>query len=392
MGEKVGIKTAKKLDKSAFFQNVIIALLSIVIFFGIGEIIFRAVYPEYRGYILTENITYGKRMYKAPLLEGETRVRSADSITDLNPGDHVVLVFGDSVTFGYGLVYEDIFWSYWQRMLKLEGSNTKVLAITKYGNNVVNIFKTIRKTIRLAKEKELNVDGVIYQFNFNDVLPFKAEDLKDLKHIKNKNSGITKIILKLVYLRTMYLNHSVMLRVLSNKLTHLLFSNKNVPCEDLGYDGLGYYTYSFGGRNSKAMASKLWGNLEQDLTSLLLETKQIPFVLLVTPIPQFLEPEMSIHSMSRPKRFDCATINPIERLEDISQKLNFHLVNPTDYMKEFFENSIQEQNPQRFYHINDDNHPNEIGSKYFSEYSYIKIFREGLVPSEKRVRGKRVGK
>ena len=34
--------------------------------------------------------------------------------------NNVILVFGDSISGGHGLAYEDIYWARWQRLLEFE--------------------------------------------------------------------------------------------------------------------------------------------------------------------------------------------------------------------------------------------------------------------------------
>ncbi|MBN1870879.1 MAG: hypothetical protein JW847_09925 [Candidatus Omnitrophica bacterium] len=369
----------QECKKEEFLKIGLTILLSLVIFLGIGEIVFRAFYPDYKDFIFSKEYTYGKQKYEQEIFGGKTRMRTKGSLLEMNPEDHVVLVFGDSVTFGYGLAYEDIYWSYWQRMLDLVGSKIKIIAIAQYGNNYASNFEAIRETVTQNRDK-FHIDGIIYQYNFNDLLPYSPDDLKGMKHLSTRSVWISKVVQKLAYIRLRYLNHSVMLRVLSNKFARLMYRNSNVGCRDLGLDGLESYTYSFVGENSEETSLRLWDDFKKDLLKTRLEAKEIPFVLLVSPIAQMIEPEMKNHVLSRPKRFDCAKAKPAELLADISREVNIHFVDPTMYMKEKFDNYVNGGNPERFFHLNDDNHPNALGSKYFSEYSYVKIFGGKIVP------------
>ncbi len=371
------------MKKNGFFSILCKATISILIVFACGEIIFRAFFPEYRGYILTKDITYGKKRYDVAILGGKTRSRTSDLTLDIKPTDHIILEFGDSVSVGYGLAFEDIFWNYWQRMLKLEGSDVKVISINSYGVNYTDNFLAMRTAVKKYKELTPHIDGVVYQFNFNDILPYDSADLKHMEYLESKSSFITQMIKKLVYVRTVYLNHSVMLRVLANKITHALYRNSKIPCERLGIEALGEYSYCFGSKGLEETSQKIWDRFESDLKITKTELGDIPFIILISPIAELIEPEMKINVLSRPRRFDCATIDPRKQLTRITQESNINLIDPSVYMKTNFENYIKGDNPVRFYHINDDDHFNEIGAKYFSEYSYMKIFKEGLIPIQK---------
>ena len=361
-----------------FLRDVFIATVMTLVLLGFGELIFRAFYPEYRGYLFSDNLTYSKYQYIDSVLGGKMRVRTPSSV-EPKRGEHIILVFGDSVSRGYGLAYEDIYWTYWQRMLDLKGSHVKVVALSAYGNNYKNNTGGMLDTPQKYREKGIYVDGVIYQFNFNDLYPYTAEDIKAQKNFEQKTGWISNIILKLVDIRLRYLNHSVMQRVLTNKMTQLFYNNTNKPCEDLGSDALADYTYTFIGKGSEQVALNIWQDFEDSLVATKRELGDIPFVVLVSPLMEFVDPNMAVHSLSRQKRFDCVTIDPVQKLRAICEKYGIYFVNPTDYIKGYFDHYRAGQNPQRFYFINDDNHMNDIGSKYFAEYSYMKNFEEEII-------------
>ena len=361
-----------------YLKDFSIAIVMTLVLLGFGEIIFRAFYPEYRGYLFSENLSYGKFHYQDFILGGWRRVRTPSSVEPKH-GEHIILVFGDSVSRGYGLAYEDIYWTYWQRMFDLKGSHVKVVALSAYGNNYENNIGGMLDLPQKYREKGIYVDGAIYQFNFNDLTPYTAQDIKAQNHFEQNQGWLTKIILMLVDIRLRYLNHSVMQRVLTNKMTHLFYNNTNKPCEDLGSDALWDYTYTFMGKGSEQAGLSIWQDFEDSLVKTKRELGDIPFVVLVSPLMEFVDPNMAVHSLSRPKRFDCATIDPVRKLRAICEKNGIHLVDPTDYIKGYFDHYRAGQNPQRFYFINDDNHMNEIGSKYFAEYSYMKIFEEEII-------------
>ncbi|MFH1318419.1 MAG: hypothetical protein ABIH71_05340, partial [Candidatus Omnitrophota bacterium] len=355
-------------------KNMLIVGMVMGLFFLCGEIGFRAFFPEYRNHIFSSNLTLGKKMKYTSIYGIDVRSRTLQDNLKINSDDNIILVFGDSVTAGYGLAYEDIFWNYWQRMLDLEGRNVKIVSIAGFGNNFSNGFDNITKITNWFHENNFKIGGIIYQFNFNDLIPYTSKDIKYFKHLRSKSCIISKIIIFTNSIRVKFLYRSVMIRVICNKLTRLFYHRGSVSCGGLGVDALGEYTYSFGAENFEILSNKIWDEFENRLMRVRADFDNIPFVLLITPIAEFIDPDEVIYTLSRPRRFDCATIKPIDKLESICRELEVILVNPIEYMRKYFNNYVIEGNPARFYHINDDNHLNEIGAKYFAEYSYRKIF------------------
>lgn len=351
------------------------ALIIIILLFG--ELLFRVIFPELTGKICAKNIIHGKKLYTAQPDYGKFLLREPAKGVKEKLRSSSIILCGDSVTLGVGLAYEDLYWSYWQRMFELENRDISIIAPEGVGNNFVNNINSIKEIFENLKGKT-HIEGVVYQFNYNDILPYSNEQIKKMKDIQ---------ALKWSFLRSVHefkwavLYQSTMLRIifenadiLKNKLPGFL---RNIIC----VEPVHRYTYVFGMKGYEAGSERLWKEFESNLESLHKRLGDTPIVIIVSPIMQTIDPDMRVHTYSLiPKEeMSKATINPIERLKRICSRLNISLVDPTAYMKEHFENYIKEGNPVKFYLPNDDNHFNEIGSKYFAEYSYEKIFRENRI-------------
>jgi len=350
-----------------------------------GEICCRAFFPEYKGHIVKKGTALGKKYRRVNCYGFDMRARHPGSCpVDLTPNDTVVIVTGDSVAEGYGMAYDDTLWACWQRYMDLENIPLKIFPVSKAGHNYQDNFNEISRAIKVLSENQVNIAAVVYQFNLNDLVPFTRKDIRQLKHLESKNSFITNVTMKLVRLRHVYLNHSVMFRVMTNAMARLLFDNSGTPCECLGLEGLAGYTYTFGASGSEAVSATIWEDFREQMKKTLEATGETPFILLFTPIAQFIDPEMRTHPLSRPLRFDCATLNPAEKLEIMAENMNFHFINPGPYMKTAFQNYRQDGNPCRFFLFNDSNHFNETGARYFAEYTFFRIFNQIGINAESR--------
>jgi hypothetical protein len=89
-----------------------------------------------------------------------------------------------------------------------------------------------------------------------------------------------------------------------------------------------------------------------------------------------VHPNLPEHHVALPIRMDCATIDPVERLFDMSRRLGFSICNPTSYLTDAFQRYRAEGNMKTLFHENDDNHPNETGSLLIGEYCYERLLQE----------------
>lgn len=384
--------------------NFLLIIISLILFFGIGEVFFKSFYPEWNRD--NDNFTkssdgtgvgkiHGKFFYLKKTDGLEIRVPNEDSKPISNDDDQVILIIGDSVTAGFGLAYQDVYWERWRRKLNFDGKKYKLLPLAQLGNNFVDNVEAIQETINIIENKNknmANVKGIIYLFNLNDITPYRSAVTTDI--FNTTRSGrqsplpvalsflrgipILEPLASVLYMNTwklrVLLGESHMYRVIRYKIYRYIFDNSKVPCGDLGEYGLGMYRYSFGMKGFEDESEKLWVSFEDSVKTLRSANSSIPFFIILSPTSVMIDPNNHVHSLSERLRFDCATIDPVKRLERIAEKFKFSFINPSDYMKRQFDLYNAESNPERFYFIDDSNHFNKSGSEFFSEYTYHEIF------------------
>jgi len=369
--------------------NICIGIASIFFFLLAGEIICRAFFPEWTGFVFGNGLSYNKNVYTISYNGLGIRVPSEFSELQLAPDDTIIVVLGDSYSAGFGLSYQDIFWQRWQRKFDLKGENIKIISISGYGNNFIDNIESIKRSVDIFKDQFLL--GIVYQFNLNDIHPIRKsmrnEVNEENKEIGQKNLTdvlnpikfrMVENILNSIYdgsskLR-IYLKRSVFYRVFHHVLYKILYSNLNTDCEDLGFDGMGVYTWTFGMHGFEKESKDLWGTFERNISEIFSITSPIPFFIILTPISEMIDPQEHIHFLNKPYRFDCATIDPVKRLRMLCEHLGIHFINPTSFIKSQFEMLYIENNLERFYFIDDDNHLNKTGSEYFAEYTFEEIY------------------
>ena len=90
--------------------NICIGIASIFFFLLAGEIICRAFFPEWTGFVFGNGLSYNKNVYSISYNGLGIRVPSEFSQIELAPDDTIIVVLGDSYSAGFGLSYQDIFW------------------------------------------------------------------------------------------------------------------------------------------------------------------------------------------------------------------------------------------------------------------------------------------
>ncbi len=372
--------------------NIVLLCVSVSVFFGLAELAARAFYPDFAGQIHNQELTAGKRIHNGEVFGLETRLPAEGASVEPSPGSPVLLVLGDSVTKGYGLSYHDTYWAIWQRYISLQGRPDSVISLSGYGNNFMDNIDLVIQGIDRFKDRNADITAVVYQFNFNDLLPSTRLDLQEI----NQNQPIFESLRQgatIQHLRHTILNHSVFLRLTSIKISSL-FHRDNASCSTLGVKAMGGYSYSFKAQGFEEQGERSWQSFEQNLEVLIRSLGDIPFTMLISPISPMVHPNLPEHHVALPVRMDCATINPIERLYDLSRRLGFSICNPTPYLAAAFLRYRAEGNMKTLFHENDDNHPNESGSLLIGEYCYEQLRQKDNIWDEQhalRKRARRLG-
>lgn len=348
--------------KNIFFI-LSINMLILVTILGILEISFRSIYPEFKGHTHSEKLTVGKKRHFANFYGFNIRSIKNQKEIKVDPEKELILVFGDSITGGYGHAYHDIWWKKLEELLKIRGLNYQFIPIGGFGYNFVDNIENILTLLEKNLLKNKKPKKIIYQFNFNDILHHRSSNLKQKISKQSLWSKFSKF-------RYEHLNKSVFLRVIQY-YGGILIRKRSGSCEERKYDALGQYSYTYGSQFVSSDAELYWQSFENNISSSsqFLEREGIPFEIVVAPIlHQIDKHRIHPYNFHLNLDFSCATIDPLERLKEITRNNNIVIYDPTIYLRDQFENRVNDDNFMRFYFVGDTNHFTPIASNYIGQF------------------------
>ena len=94
----------KKFLKIIFINSFL--FFSLLIF---GELLTRSFFPDFKGDYYSEKITRSKK-FNVGIIEGIPVVRIPNNFWRANTNSDLLILIGDSITQGFGMAYEDIYW------------------------------------------------------------------------------------------------------------------------------------------------------------------------------------------------------------------------------------------------------------------------------------------
>ncbi len=348
---------------SSFFAIILI----------IGELFFRAFYPEFKGDYFSENITRSIN-YRKGNFKGIELARTPRNGFLIDTDSDMFLIIGGSITQGFGLPYEDIYWVKIKRLHNLiKESKLEVIAINDSSIYRSNIMDQVRIASNEFSQKN---KYIIYQFNFNDVVTNRSQKNKNMD--KQENNILASFDQYLRILAIQHLHKSVMVRV-SRYYIGLIKRNSIISksCKEKGILSLQGYTYAFGSKGFEKEAQLSWQMFEGNLSKLKDLASELEAKLIVFISPTVFDIDInSIHPYINPYGLDfsCSTIEPREKLRRISKQYNIRLIDPTSYLKKRFESNLKDGNFIRFYMAGDVNHITPTASSHLSNYLFSKIF------------------
>ncbi len=392
----------------AKIKSVLITLLATLLLFTGLEFLSRIVFPEFKDQIHSKNKTLGKNFYLSEDVPG--RVPYPHYLKDLNKP--LVLILGDSISHGYGKAYEDIYWVRLQRLMQLELGDRapEFISLSYYGNKLSDSIVELKKY--LQKNQGVKISEIIYQFNFNDIVPEAysraslhknnendvlnktKEEKKLIVNVDEQSSGEVSVSahkgkeinenseINLQYSswfkmlsqwRSEYLNHSVFLRT-AQHYAGAVIRKRSGTCEERGLNALGPYTWTYGSRKYSAESKILWENFSDALEQLveLANKHQIKLSIVISPLLFDID-KTGEHLYYNYLNYDfsCATINPRTRLETVANKLKVNLYDPTEFIKNSFEMRSKEKNFTPFFFTADENHITPVASSLMADYLYV---------------------
>jgi hypothetical protein len=388
-------------------KSILATLLATMLLFTGLEVCSRIFFPEFKDQIHSYQKTLGKNYYLSNVVPG--RVPYPEYLSNLNKP--LVLILGDSISHGYGKAYEDIYWVRLQRLMQLElGDNApEFISLSYYGNQLSDSMTELQSFIK--KNQSVKISEIIYQFNFNDIVPEaysratlhkkiepkdqsnvdinnqdtnvkqpslgnssesvnKAKESKANNDINIQYSAWFKVFARW---RSEFLNYSVFLRT-AQHYAGMIIRNKSGTCEERGLDALGPYTWTFGSRKYSDESALLWQNFYDVLKELvaMANTHHIKFSIVISPLLFDIDTS-GAHPYYNYLNYDlsCATVNPRIKLASIASKLGVNLYDPTDFIKNSFDMRLKEKNFSPFFFTADENHITPVASSLMADYLYV---------------------
>lgn len=311
---------------------------------------------------------------------GKTKFRVSRLNEKIEFNDRKSIWFlGDSITNGYGVKFEDVYYSVFQSKF---AEDINIYNSSNYNSSYLNTFSNLNETvIKFLKP----YDTVIYQFNFNDIIDI-ASKISSLERIKNENKNnegqinqsnaifkdediphkrkFISIIVNTNIFRYKYLNHSAFFKLIQHHASIFVRKTKG-SCEERELDALGPYTYSYFGRNYEEKSQKLWDLFLENIlkTEKELRSKKINFVVLIPPISLEVKNHTKINKLNYD--LNCSTKNGHHYLLKILNKNKIKFIDTLPYFNSFIENINTET--VSLFHSYDTNHPNKKGHELIAD-------------------------
>lgn len=300
-------------------------------------------------------ISKGINTYYKIIDDIQFRVINKSENLDFENEYQSVWFFGDSVTNGYGVEYQNNFPILFNDMLKSEGKKVNIFNNAQYGATV-NFKNKLLNDATISKFKSNDI--IIYQFNFNDIT--EIAKTKNKKSNPNEASFLINLTNNSQVFRYKYLNHSALIKFLSNYAKKIVRKTSG-DCNKRGLFALGEYTHAYSALGFEKESEESWNSFENTLLEIKnqLKEKNINFYVLISPISL----QVLNHSYIDKINLDlnCSTINARKKILNFLEENNFNIIDPLDNFNSSSEMSKKENNFIPLFHLGDTNHPTKKG-------------------------------
>jgi hypothetical protein len=335
------------------FKLISINLIVLFSLFIFMEILSRAFFPEFNNQTFAMGkISSGKNIINGNLYGKQYRMKNKNDQFNYSNKSLIVIV-GDSITQGYGLDYEDIYWVETKKILNdLNENKIQILPSGGFGSTISHHSNEIKEWVEKIEENK-KINHLVYQFNYNDITP------KILMTNIKENFVLTKNEYAFHALRYRYLNKSTFLRLMQFYAGRLRL-NRSGDCMSRGLDALWRYSWVYGSKIIKDESELLWKEFDSKIQKfkIFLNKKNIKLTVLIVPILLEIDPNNISGQNTMNLDLKCKTIDPHKKLTSILNKNEIGFVSTNKEIKETFESKVLMNNEELFFIAGDYNHIN----------------------------------
>lgn len=312
-------------------------LLVFAVLFGVIELGVRWVAPDYANAYFNNDRTWGQPVYRH--LRWGHRVAKSDVDAPYERTDTAeerILFLGDSVTFGYGVEFEDSYSQVAARLLAEAGCRARVDAVGRLHSNLPSLLA--------GGGQEFIVDvyqanWLIYQFHPNDVVTSLAPKKHDDELTAEE---------RFEKFRISWLNRSAFLKWLQSFINRELSAANPTSLEDSLY---------YSPKSDPVAYERNWQFFERTVadTQKMLADHGIGFAILLSPEAH----RVSSQEIDNDLGVDASTIKewPNARVEGIAKALGIPTLDPLPALQNY-----RRDNPdRRLFFPNDSAHPTRVG-------------------------------
>ena len=237
----------------------------LLLIFLILELFIRVTMPIYSERYIYETKNknqinmFGINIFNKEIGKDDFSLTIRDSKIEKNLNDKKIIIdlIGDSVSKGYGLRYQDTFFSISENILNELNYNLSIVPYALSGTNLINNFDSFKKFF--YKNYETKKRLLIYQFNYNDIVPLNDSKIR---WQSEELSLFQKAIIFSGKFRYKYLNKSSLLSFIQFNLGKIKYK-KNSTCEKRKKFALGPYSYAYGAIGFEKESQEEWNKLEK---------------------------------------------------------------------------------------------------------------------------------
>jgi len=289
--------------------------------------------------------------------------------------DYYVAILGDSVSSGFGLAYQNIYYAVAENLLNKINIKTKIVSYANNGSDLrseLKQFKNFYKNEDLFRKKIL-----VYQFSYNDLTPaylYGFDKGHEYFGPKETSEFYKKMAISTAAFRYKYLNQSNFISWFQFTIGKIKYKTWEKNCSKRGIYSLGEWSYAFKAIGLESESEKVWQGFKKDLINLkdFADKNNFKLYVLISPISVQLpyHEEMNIYNYD----MKCATVDARGILIKELNNLSIDVIDPLPYMRQYVERFNNEGNHEDLFFKLDYGHLNELGNRIMGEELYRTLY------------------